>query len=53
MKVTSLTAGGLTGGWKQSKKFVVTTNCEKSAEAIVPDCHDRKGKGRTKGDEGQ
>jgi hypothetical protein len=34
-KVIVLTPGGLTGGWKQSKKPVVTTNGEKSAEAIV------------------
>lgn len=36
MKDCVLTRGGLTGGWKQSKKSVVTTNCEKSAEVIVP-----------------
>jgi len=30
------TRGGLASGWKQSKKSVVTTNGEKSAEAIVP-----------------
>jgi hypothetical protein len=35
-KVTALTRGGLTSRRKQSKKPVVTTNCEKSAEAIVP-----------------
>lgn len=29
------TQGGLISGWKQSKKFIVTTNDEKSAEAIV------------------
>lgn len=31
-----LTWGGLAGGWKQSKKSIVTTNCKKSAEVIVP-----------------
>jgi retron-type reverse transcriptase len=35
-KVIALTPGGLIGGWKQSKNPVVTTNGEKSAEAIVP-----------------
>ncbi|MCL2548435.1 MAG: hypothetical protein FWE76_04635, partial [Symbiobacteriaceae bacterium] len=30
-----ITRGGLTGRWKRSMKPVVTTNCEKSAEAIV------------------
>jgi len=31
-----LTWGGLAGGWKQSMKSIVTTNCKKSAEVIVP-----------------
>jgi len=35
VKVIVLTRGDLTGRWKQSMKPVVTTNCEKSAEAIV------------------
>jgi hypothetical protein len=35
-KVIVLNRGGLTSGWKQGMKSVVTTNCEKSAEAIVP-----------------
>ena len=35
MKVIVLTWGGLVSGRKQSKKFVVTTNDKKSAEAIV------------------
>ena len=30
------TRGGLISGWKQSKKFIVTTNGEESAEVIVP-----------------
>ena len=34
-KVVVLIRGGLTSKWKQSKKFVVTTHREKSAEAIV------------------
>ena len=32
VKVVTLTRGGLADG----KKLVVTTNCKKSAEAIVP-----------------
>jgi hypothetical protein len=36
VKVIALTRGDLTSRWKQSMKSVVTTNCEKSAEAIVP-----------------
>jgi hypothetical protein len=35
-KVIVLTRGGLTGGRKRNMKPIVTTNCEKSAEAIVP-----------------
>jgi hypothetical protein len=35
-KVIALTRGGLTGRCKRNVKSVVTTNCEKSAEAIVP-----------------
>jgi hypothetical protein len=35
VKVIILTRGGLTSRWKQRKKPVVTTNGEKSAEAIV------------------
>jgi hypothetical protein len=35
-KVIALTRGDLTGRKKQSMKPVVTTNGEKSAEAIVP-----------------
>jgi hypothetical protein len=34
VKVIVLTRGGLTSRWKQRKKSVVTTNGEKSAEAI-------------------
>ena len=33
VKVITLTRGGLAGG---EKKLVVTTNCKKSADAIVP-----------------
>ena len=33
--VVTLTRGGLADGEKK-KKLVVTTNCKKSAEAIVP-----------------
>jgi group II intron reverse transcriptase/maturase len=43
-KVIVLTRGDLTNGRKRSMKSAVTTNCEKSAEAIVPA---RAGKGRT------
>ncbi len=35
VKDCALTWGGLTGRWKQRKKPIVTTNCKKSAEAIV------------------
>ena len=35
-KDCAITWGDLTDGWKQSMKFAVTTNCEKSAEVIVP-----------------
>jgi hypothetical protein len=35
-KVIELTRGDLTGRCKRSVKSVVITNCEKSAEAIVP-----------------
>jgi hypothetical protein len=35
VKVVVLTRGGLTSRWKQGMKSVVTTNGEKSAEAIV------------------
>ncbi len=35
-KETCGTKGGLVSKWKQSMKLVVTTNGEKSAEAIVP-----------------
>jgi len=35
VKVIVLTRGDLTSRWKQSMKSVVTTNGEKSAEAIV------------------
>ena len=34
VKVVTLTRGGLADGGK--KNLVVTTNCKKSAEAIVP-----------------
>ena len=34
-KETCGTQGGLISEWKQSMKFIVTTNGEKSAEAIV------------------
>ena len=37
------TRGGLTGA--SGKKCVVTTNCEKSAEAIVPEGKKKSGKG--------
>ena len=33
VKVVTLTRGGLAG---EKKKLAVTTNCKKSAEAIVP-----------------
>ncbi|MFR9542527.1 MAG: hypothetical protein SNH27_10785 [Rikenellaceae bacterium] len=35
-KVIVLTWRGLVSGWKQSKKSVVTTNGEKSAEYFTP-----------------
>lgn len=47
-KVTRLTVGGLTGRWKQSMKPVVTTNGEKSAEAVVQRCRDTEGRAESK-----
>ena len=40
-----LTRGGLSGAFSRRirKKCVVTTNCEKSAEAIVPGEKNREG----------
>ncbi len=35
-KETCGTRGGLVSEWKQSKKFIVTTNGEKSAKVILP-----------------
>ena len=43
------TRGGLTGG---GKKTVVTTNCEKSAEAIVPQKKVGEGPNNRKSEEG-
>lgn len=44
VKVITLTRGGLAGGKKNS---VVTTNCKKSAEVIVPREKNFFGKDRT------
>lgn len=49
MKVTCLTAGGLTDGWKQSKKSGRNKVCrEESAEAVLPNCHDSEGRAKPK-----
>ena len=39
VKVITLTQGGLAGvmKWTYSKQSIVTTNCKKSAEVIVPE----------------
>ena len=44
------TQGGLVSKWKQSMKLVVTTNDEKSADAIVNRWLQTSAKGRTLGD---
>ena len=49
-KVTCGTQGGLVSKWKQSMKLVVTTNDEKSADAIVNRWLQTSAKGRTLGD---
>ena len=48
--MTCGTKGGLVSRWKRSMKLVVTTNDEKSAEAIVNQWLQTSAKGRTLGD---
>jgi hypothetical protein len=46
-RLSFLPGGDLIGRWKQSMKFVATTNYEKSAEVIVPAVNVQTGKDRT------
>ena len=47
------TRGGLADGGRLNSEAAVTTNCKKSAEAIVASFVDRLAKGRIQEDEGQ
>ena len=47
------TRGGLADGGRLSSEAAVTTNCKKSAEAIVASFVDGPAKGRIQEDEGQ